>query len=348
MDIQDQKSNRLQATKLFLEINNGITDQVEQSLVIEYGEKLIYYALGTDKMTTYVYLHFRERIRFTISKNPFLDLFSNLSEIKVIKPIKEEQRKLFMQVVACEDFREYGDRDVNIQDIKKEARILRSHWFLFNILAVGELKKEKVEERILEKYGRSISYLCLSKNESLKELFKEIDIEDQCCYGIIKFRNAKQIQNYHNKIGSLFESKAYVVSVLHKDIRSLLTRLKMNQDYLEYGDSKIYVDHQKYINKDNVEECIRRLIQEGCSYMDLMAHDMEVVSRYAEVNEEKVQRMIYKTRLLKNGNFNVLDNFTIEKEQINTLINQLTNVLQNVKTTPQLENYNVGDENSGQ
>jgi hypothetical protein len=357
-----KKDYRLQANRFFVTVKNGNLQDVLLRLKETYQKKCSRCYVCEYNEKIHIYIDFVNRLKFI--DNPFKHISNSTVDFTVVKAVDEkkfiqkvckheyvdliDQKKQSVEYTAIEDNKSRYDKESKIDsnsgshlDIALNTTT-RAQWLFFRISNVGELKKERIQEKILDKYKESIVYMCLSKNSSLNQLFRESTLEnDKQCIGLIKFTNARIAKHQREILFKLFGTEVHISKTSHENLKVLLNSIKKYQDFLECGESKILTDDRVHIDKNNVEACVFRLIQEGAEYLDLIGHDMEIVEKYVRLNRDSIQRTIYETRMLKNREIRVIDSFTasagqiIEKgkeEEMKCLIYQLTSVLQSVNS----------------
>jgi hypothetical protein len=389
-EIGTRKDNRLQATKMLLTIDSNNTKEIEKKLIEKYGGGISYCCIGTSESSTTVYLHLKERLRFAKDRNPFLELlFPYQVDIQIIKPSKEEQRQSFDIVRKMRYCNEFGKKDSNILDmqiekssslvadrresvvipsltISKNSKMISGYCFLVTILAIGELKKERIQSKILQKYPSEINYLCVSKEvyrnslqiNELKEMYKideKLDIlEEKACHILIAFNRQKRMyitKGGQNPMGSIFNKISYIkaIRISDKNIKKSILFVKKNQDYLETGEANIEVNDSEYITEDNVENYVMNRIKRGSSYEEILEHDMEIVENYMLKNSDWLKRMINDVAMKNNKHVSkevLYEELALilsiqnsedgkQKNQMRDLIYKLINVLKHEKNDQQ-------------
>jgi hypothetical protein len=321
-----RKDTRLRVSRILLKIQDNNINQIEEALKTKYKEEISYCCISNTELITYVYLQFKNRLRFMANKNPFTELFLNLLDFEIVQPTLEDQRRVYELARKGNFCREFGKKDSSLKDLNieeysqynsniskkisssEDKKIFSGHCFLMTIMQIGELRKEKIQEKLLEKYPNDLVYICASKEihteekgQEIKEIYQQETLDQslnkKLCNILICFNKSKRItvsKKNKNSIETLFNRTVYIreVRLSKEKLKQALLFVKKNQDYLEYGEINIQTNDAEYLNKDNVEDYVMNMITKGCTFEELLKHEMEVVVKYMLENSDRFKRMI--------------------------------------------------------
>jgi hypothetical protein len=129
-----QVDTRIQATRVLVtidQIGTGVDkkeafnlEDLKTKLQAGFDGKIVYACIGREKHKdkgwhVHIFIHFKERIRFTYANNPFYYLYEKPANVQVVKPTREDESRTLTYVRKSQDYIEIGETSIVTNKILK-------------------------------------------------------------------------------------------------------------------------------------------------------------------------------------------------------------------------------------